>query len=261
MEATTLISAGPDEPAVIGEGLRERKKRQTRELIAAAAMGLFVGRGFDEVTIAEIARAADVSEKTISNYFPAKEDLVFGRGGDRRAALVEAIRDRAPGESIVGPFRRATGDFLDRVEHDPVESIVAIPRLVARSVALHNHLSLAWEEEAAVLAPAIAAAAGEDADELLPAVVARTLAWTHRLAFRAAFRRLLDGEDQTAVAADLRRQADRAYDRLEVGLADFGRAGAAGGPGGRSADRGGLRLAEPVPAEHGPVDRQAGEDS
>jgi AcrR family transcriptional regulator len=208
--------------SVIGEGLRERKKRRTRETIAAAAMALFEARGFDDVTIAEIARAADVSEKTISNYFPAKEDLVFGRGGDRRAALVEAIRTRAPGESVVAPFRRATLAFLERVEREAVESIVSIPRLVARSATLRNRLSLAWEEEAAVLAPVIAAATGEDAEDLLPAAIARALAWTHRLAFRAAFSRLLDGEDQRAVAADLRRQAEHAYDRLEAGLADFG---------------------------------------
>jgi AcrR family transcriptional regulator len=204
------------------EGLRERKKRQTRAAISAAAMTLFEARGFDAVTIAEIAREADVSEKTISNYFPAKEDLVFGQGGDRRAALVEAIRDRAPGESVVGPFRRATADFLDRVEHDTVESIVAIPRLVARSTALRNRLSLAWEEEAAVLAPVIAEAAGENADDLLPAAVARTLAWTHRLTFRATVKRLLADEDQRSVAADLRRQTTVAYDRLEAGLAGLG---------------------------------------
>jgi AcrR family transcriptional regulator len=226
-----------------GEGLRERKKRQTRETIAAAAMALFEARGFDAVTIAEIARAADVSEKTISNYFPAKEDLVFGRGGDRRAALVGAIRTRAPGESVVAPFRRATLAFLDRVEHDTVESIVAIPRVVVRSPALRDRLSLAWEEEAAVLAPVIAEATGEDAEDLLPAAIARALAWTHRLAFRAAFRRLLDGEDQRAVAVDLRRQAEDAYDRLEAGLADFGSGDdRRAGPGRRHAVAGELKL-------------------
>jgi AcrR family transcriptional regulator len=204
------------------EGMRARKKRQTRAAIAAAAMALFRERGFDAVTIADIARAADVSEKTIFNYFPAKEDLVFGAGGDRRAALVEAIRDRAAGESFVAPFRAATHAFLDRVERDPVEEIVAIPRLVQGSTQLRNRLFLGWEEESAVLGPVLAAEAGEAADELVPVVVARTLAWTHRLTFRAAFMRLLAGEDQRAVAADLRLQADRAYDLLETGLAGYG---------------------------------------
>jgi AcrR family transcriptional regulator len=186
------------------EGLRERKKRQTRAAIAAAAMRLFRERGFDAVTIADVARAADVSEKTIFNYFPAKEDLVFRAGGERRAAIIQAIRDRAAGESFVAPFRAATMAFLDHVARDPVEETVAIPRLVAGSTALRNRLFLGWEEESAVLGPVLAEEAGEPADDL------------------AAFRRLLAGEDQRAVAADLRAQADRAYDLLEAGLAGYG---------------------------------------
>jgi AcrR family transcriptional regulator len=204
------------------EGLRERKKRQTRAAIGAAAMALFRERGFDGVTIADVARAADVSEKTIFNYFPAKEDLVFGAGGDRRAAVIEAIRGRAPGESFVAPFRAATMDFLDHVERDPVEETVAIPRLVAGSTALRNRLFLGWEGESAVLGPVLAEEAGESGDDLAPVVVARALAWTHRLTFRAAFSRLIAGEDQRAVAADLRAQAHRAYDLLEAGLATYG---------------------------------------
>lgn len=57
-------------------GLRERKKQRTRELIAETARRLFSARGFDRVTVAEIARAAEVSEQTVFNYFPTKEDLV-----------------------------------------------------------------------------------------------------------------------------------------------------------------------------------------
>ena len=87
------------------EGLRERKKRQTREAIAAAAMALFHARGFDEVTVAEVARAADVSEKTVFNYFPTKEDLVFFRADDRLAERVEAIRNRAARRAALAHLR------------------------------------------------------------------------------------------------------------------------------------------------------------
>ena len=208
--------------AATTEGLRERKKRQTREVIAQAAMRLFVARGFDEVTVADVARAADVSEKTVFNYFPAKEDLVLHGGEERRAALIEAIRTRPAGTSIVEPFRAGTMEFIDRVRDDPVESIVAVPRLVAASKTLRDRLLVGWEHEAATLAPVIAAEAGAPEGDLVPAVVARTLAWTHRLIFRAAFTGLLAGEDQVEVAADLRDQAHRAYEALEQGLAGYG---------------------------------------
>jgi AcrR family transcriptional regulator len=208
--------------AATTEGLRERKKRQTRAAIADAALRLFAAHGFDAVTVADVARAADVSEKTVFNYFPAKEDLVLHRGEERRAALIEAIRTRAPGVSIVEPFRAATLQFVDSVEHDPVESIVALPRLVAQSRSLRDRLFLGWEEEAARLTPVIAEETGAAEGDLVPAVMARTLAWTHRLVFRAGFQRLLAGEDQRVVAADLRDQAHRAYEALERGLAGYG---------------------------------------
>jgi len=204
------------------EGLRERKKRQTRAAIAQAAMALFAARGFDAVTVAEVARAADVSEKTVFNYFPAKEDLVLHGGAERRAALIEAIRARPRGASLVKPFRESTMGFLDAVERGPVEAIVAVPRLVAQSKSLRDRLFLGWEEEAATLSPVIAEEVGQPEGDLVPAVVARTLAWTHRLVFRAAFIRLLAGEDRREVAADLRGQARRAYDQLERGLRDYG---------------------------------------
>jgi AcrR family transcriptional regulator len=207
--------------AATTEGLRERKKRQTREAIASAAMALFAEHGFDAVTVADVARAADVSEKTVFNYFPAKEDLVLHGGEERRAALIEAIVMRPPGTSLVTPFREATMAFIDAVERGPVEGIVAVPRLVAQSKSLRDRLFIGWEQEAATLSPLIAEEAGAPEGDLVPAVVARTLAWTHRLVFRAAFTRLLAGDDQRAVAADLREQARRAYDQLEGGLAGY----------------------------------------
>src|ERR687888_1901998 len=87
-------------------GLRERKKRQTRELIAETARRLFAEHGFERVTVATIARAADVSEQTVFNYFPTKEDLVYWRLGAFEDELLTTIRDRTPGEAAVAAFRR-----------------------------------------------------------------------------------------------------------------------------------------------------------
>ena len=204
------------------EGLRERKKRETREAIARAAWKLFNRRGFDAVTVADIAAEAGVSEKTVFNYFPAKEDLVFEAGMQRTAALIEAVSSRPAGTSIVAPFRQWTMDYLDRIEHESVEEVTRIPRLVMRSDQLRARLFVGWEQEASLLGPVIAEQVGEPEDSLTPVVVARALAWTHRVIFRAAFTRLLAGEEPRVVAADLRVQAQRAYDLLEDGLGGLG---------------------------------------
>src|SRR5512132_3041108 len=87
-------------------GLRERKKQRTRELIAETARRLFSERGFERITVAEIARAAEVSEQTVFNYFGTKEDLVFWRLESFEAELLATIRERAPGESVLAAFRR-----------------------------------------------------------------------------------------------------------------------------------------------------------
>jgi len=87
-------------------GLRERKKQQTREVIAETARALFAERGFEAVRVSEVARAADVSEKTVFNYFPTKEDLVFWRLEAFEAEILGAVRDRAAGESALTAFRR-----------------------------------------------------------------------------------------------------------------------------------------------------------
>src|ERR1700749_4944522 len=87
-------------------GLRERKKLRTRQLIADTAWRLFAERGFDAVPVAEIAREAEVSEATVFNYFPTKEDLVFHRMEAFEQELLRALRDRPAGESIVEAFGR-----------------------------------------------------------------------------------------------------------------------------------------------------------
>jgi AcrR family transcriptional regulator len=203
-------------------GRRERKKRATRDAIFVAARTLFMKKGYDAVTVAEIAEAADVSEKTVFNHFATKEDLALAGGEERLAKTVEALKLRFPDQSVVDVFRRTTGQMIDTIEVEPVDEILAVPRMVRGSKALQDRMLVAWEREAATLTPAIAEAAGVDEDDMVAAVVARTLAWTNRLIFRAAFRALLDGEDQKTVAARLRVEADRAYDQLSRGVADYG---------------------------------------
>src|ERR671921_1055975 len=95
------------------EGLRERKKRAARQAIAAAARRLFAERGFDAVTVAEIAAAADVSEKTVFNHFATKEDLAFAGREERLNRLLADIAQRPPDTSVLDVFRATTNAMID----------------------------------------------------------------------------------------------------------------------------------------------------
>jgi AcrR family transcriptional regulator len=214
-------------PGDAPQGLRERKKRATRDAIAASARRLFAERGYDAVTVAEIAEAADVSEKTVFNHFAAKEDLVFAGGETRLAQLQAAIAQRPPGTSVLDVFRANSEAMLDTVAAGEGDDRLIVPRIVRGSPALQERLAVGWEREAATLAAAIADATGADDDDIVPAVVARALAWTLVTIFRAAFDGLLAGEDPKHLAARLRPQSARAYDRLAAGLRDYGVAGPA----------------------------------
>src|SRR6476619_2235813 len=86
-------------------GLRESKKEQTRRLIAESARRLFSERGFEHVTIAEVAEAADVAVQTVFNYFPTKEDLVYWRLASFEGELLAAVREREPGRSALEAFK------------------------------------------------------------------------------------------------------------------------------------------------------------
>ena len=113
------------------EGLRERKKRETREAIAAAAMALFLEHGFDAVTVADVARAADVSEKTVFNYFATKEDLVFFRGGGPpRGAGGGDPHARARRAAVARLRGRDAGVPRSRSSPGRSSALMTVPRLV-----------------------------------------------------------------------------------------------------------------------------------
>src|SRR5262245_45872098 len=86
-------------------GLRERKKQQTRQLIADTARRLFAERGFEAVTVADVARAAGVAEKTVFNYVPTKEELFYSRLEEFEEERLAAVRERAAGDSILAAVR------------------------------------------------------------------------------------------------------------------------------------------------------------
>src|SRR4051812_17157734 len=207
------------------EGLRERKKRAAREAIAGTARRLFAERGFDAVTVAEVAAAADVSEKTVFNHFATKEDLAFAGREEGIAQFVTAIAERPPDSSVLDVFRAMTRTVLEVFVAGGDEDLLAVAKIIRGSRALQERLTVGWESGAAAITAAIAETSRAGDDDFVPAIVARTLWFTHRSIFRAALTGLLDGEDREQLAARLRAAADRAYDQLARGLGEYGKGG------------------------------------
>jgi AcrR family transcriptional regulator len=121
-------------------GLRQRKKERTRRTIADAAMRLFLEHGFDQVSILQIATAAEVAVQTVYNYFPAKGDLVFDEADEIINDLLSAVRQRAPGESallaIRGYFARVPARVAGR---RPPEPTPKFRRLIRDSATLRSY--------------------------------------------------------------------------------------------------------------------------
>jgi AcrR family transcriptional regulator len=204
------------------EGLRERKKRVARQSIAATARRLFAERGFDAVTVAEIAAAADVSEKTVFNHFATKEDLAFAGREEGIALIVTDIKQRAPGAPVLDVFRALTRSTLDQFVATGDENLLTVARIIRGSRALQERLTVGWDAGADAITAAIAETSGATDDDLVPGIVARTLWGTHRTIFLLALQGLLAEEDPAQLAARLRVVADRTYDQLATGLGEYG---------------------------------------
>ncbi len=154
-------------------GRRERKKAATRRALSEAALGLFLERGFDKVTVAEIAEAADTAVSTVFVHFPAgKEALILGDGAERGQALAAAVLDRPQGTSIL----RALKDFLATrgpFEAEPDPYTRRVTELVVTTPALRAYARAMWTNNEESLAKVIATETGRDADDLSLRLLAR----------------------------------------------------------------------------------------
>jgi AcrR family transcriptional regulator len=203
-------------------GLRERKKQRTRQQIADTAMRLFRERGFHGVTVAEIARAAEVSEQTVFNYFPTKEDLVYGRMESFQEALLQAVRARPAGEPILEAFGRfilQTQGLLADQQAD--EELRSVHRVIAESPALLARERQVHQRHAELLAGLIREETGVAAEDLRPWVAANAMIGVHRALVEHVRRRSLAGIPNRQLAREVRQLGEQALAALARGLGDL----------------------------------------
>jgi AcrR family transcriptional regulator len=203
---------------VTGEGLRERKKRERRKAISDIAMALFEERGYDAVTVAEIARAADVSEQTVFNYFPAKEDLVFDEDEAMRDRLVEAIRDRPDGATLVEGFRRIPEAMLARLDSYDGVPLVGMAEMITASPALQRRAREMMVANAQALSQAIGEALDVPPDSPRAWSIAGALLGVQLGMFRFVVSELRAGGERAAVVRAARTEVERALTQIEHGL-------------------------------------------
>lgn len=207
---------GPHAPM----SLRERKKQLTYQAVSDAAIALFLERGFDKVSVAEIAAAADISKPTLFRYFPAKEDLALHRFADHEDEAARVVAGRDGGESPLDALRR---HFLAGLERrDPVTGLCDVPQVLAFHRLLYGTPALvarlyAYQSRSEdALARALG---GRGPDRLAAGQIIAVL----RILALDNWRRISEGRSADQVYGEAVRAAELGFAQLRSGLADGGR--------------------------------------
>jgi AcrR family transcriptional regulator len=199
--------------------LRELKKQQTRQKISHVATLMFIEHGFEQTTIADIAKAAGVSKMTVTNYFPRKEDLFFDAYEEVVNGPSRTVAERAPGESALAALRRKY--LADCEEHAPLLGRFGpgFARLVVESPALRARLREIYDQQEEALADTLIEEVG--ANGVAPRVAAAQLSGVQRVLFHEARRRVEAGQDEEEFFTGLAAAAREAFALLEPALAGY----------------------------------------
>lgn len=196
---------------MVETGVRTERKRLTRRRISEAALELFAGDGFDRVTVADVARAAGVTEKTVFNHFATKEDLVYGEDAAFERALLDHVRARPAEESTVRAAERFFLGRYRRMEFTPEarERARALAAIVTDSPALQAREQRIHARYADALGALIAAEQGAEPGDVRPRLAAEAIIAVHRAvigAVRAAVLAGVPGEELTSRVLTAARQ-------------------------------------------------------
>ncbi|MFF1555910.1 TetR/AcrR family transcriptional regulator [Streptomyces sp. NPDC058279] len=208
-------------PLPAAPGLRETKKQETRRLISDHATRLFIARGFEQTTIAEIAAAARVAKKTVTNYFPRKEELALDRQEQFATSLADAVAARHPGESALAALRRAFAGAV--ATRDPIAGFSGqdFARMVADSPTLSTCLRGLHDQREHHLAQALGTATGAQSDDITVRTAAALLGAVHRVLFHRIQDLTLAGHPNERIAQTITLEATRSFDLLEPALSDY----------------------------------------
>lgn len=195
----------------------ERGGPRTRARISEVATRLFLDRGFDTVTVAEVAREAGVSSVTVFKHFPRKEDLLLDRSDDAVELLRSAVRDRAPGVDVLASLRDATLGLVDARHGLSGVADGSIPffRTVAASPALVARAREIAAELQQILAEELERDPTFEGDGTL--LAAFFIAGYGTVLVETA-RRLIAEEPPSVVADDHRARVERLFDALRDGV-------------------------------------------
>lgn len=196
-------------------GLRERKKAQTRQLLADTAAQLFATRGYDEVSMVDVARASDVSDQTIYNYFPAKQDLVFDRAEEFRERYSRTVLERPRGTSPAEALRPLAHQEIERYRHTDLDlSRGEFPAISVSSPSIRRFALEVFDQQVETVAAAIA----ETDPAIHPAIArahAASLISVFQLINDHVGRSVLDRASPNAAADALATDADVVLDALD----------------------------------------------
>ncbi|WP_138757285.1 TetR/AcrR family transcriptional regulator [Modestobacter altitudinis] len=205
-----------------GPSLREQRRLRTREAIVDAAAALFVERGFDHVSVMEIAQRAGVVEKTVFNHFPVKEGLVFEADPPIRAALLDAVRRRPAGESVAA----AAGGFVVAAVSQlgspaAAEGMTEMARVIRGSRTLQAREREILGTLTDTLAEQITLETRAAAGELEPWLAANAVMGLYSSLLELARDRVLAGASGPELVAMLRTRGQRGLALLQFGLAGY----------------------------------------
>ncbi|WP_309094268.1 TetR/AcrR family transcriptional regulator [Streptomyces sp.] len=188
----------------MAEGLRERKKRETRQRISDIATGLFLEHGFVSVTMADVAEAADVSVNTVYNYFPAKEDLFFDRSAGVVDRLSRWVRGRDTGESAARAVLRELRAEVEAVSPRVglIEGYDRFMRCIEEAPPLRSRLWRIQQEVQENLEATLREETRARDGDPLPGLIAGQICWVHGTLFVSIGREMARGRNPDEVSRE-----------------------------------------------------------